>query len=49
MNLDEAKAKIKALEEENAELKARVEELESRTIGRKKHDEAWQSSYNDLN
>ena len=48
MNLDEAKAKIKALEEENAELKARVEELESRTIGRKKHDDAWQSSYNDF-
>ena len=49
MNLDEAKARIRELEAENESLRAQISELESRKSGgRKKHDSAWQSSYNDF-
>lgn len=48
-NLDEALKKIKELESEIAELRSENEKLKSRNFGgRKKHDEAWMSAYNDF-
>ena len=48
-NLKEALIRISELEKEVAELKAENERLKSRNFGgRKKHDEAWMSSYNDF-
>ena len=48
-NLDEALERIKELEKEVAELKSENEKLRSRNFGgRKKHDEAWMSAYNDF-
>ncbi|WP_031556326.1 MULTISPECIES: hypothetical protein [Lachnospira] len=47
--LDEALKRIKELEKEVAELKAENEKLRNRNFGgRKKHDEAWMSAYNDF-
>ncbi len=47
--LEEAKKRIKELEEENRALRKENEELRNRNFGgRKKHDEAWMSSYNDF-
>ena len=47
--LDEALERIKELEKEVAELKAENEKLRKRNFGgRKKHDEAWMSAYNDF-
>ena len=48
-NLDEALKRIKELEKEVAELKSENETLRNRNFGgRKKHDEAWMSAYNDF-
>ena len=48
-NLDEALKKIKELESDMAELRSENEKLKSRNFGgRKKHDEAWMSAYNDF-
>ncbi len=48
-NLDKALERIKELEKEVAELKSENEKLRSRNFGgRKKHDEAWMSAYNDF-
>ena len=48
-NLNEALERIKELEKEIATLKAENEELRKRNFGgRKKHDEAWTSAYNDF-
>ena len=47
--LSEANERIKELEKEVAELRAENEKLRSRNLGgRKKHDEAWMSAYNDF-
>ena len=47
--LEDAKKRIKELEEEVAALKAENEELRSRSIaGRRKHDEKWTASFNDF-
>lgn len=47
--LEDALNRIKELEKEVAELKAENEILRNRNFGgRKKHDEAWMSSYNDF-
>ena len=47
--LDEALDRIKELENEISELKAENEKLRNRNFGgRKKHDEAWMSAYNDF-
>lgn len=47
--LDEALRRIKELEKEVAELQAENEKLRNRNFGgRKKHDEAWMSAYNDF-
>ncbi len=47
--LEEALKRIKELEKEVAELQAENEKLRGRNFGgRKKHDEAWMSSYNDF-
>ena len=47
--LDEALERIKELEKEVAELKAENEKLRKRNFGgRKKHDDAWMSAYNDF-
>lgn len=47
--LEEALKRIKELEKEVAELKSENERLRSRNFGgRKKHDEAWMSAYNDF-
>ena len=47
--LEEALTKIKELEKEISELRAENEKLRGRTFGgRKKHDEAWMSAYNDF-
>ena len=47
--LDEALKRIKELEKEVVELKAENETLRNRNFGgRKKHDEAWMSAYNDF-
>ena len=49
MTLEEAKNRIHQLEHEIAVLKAENEELKGRSLaGRRKHDEAWMSSYNDF-
>ena len=49
MTLEEALVKISELENECAELKARVEELEKRKpAGRKVHGASWTASYNDF-
>ena len=48
-NLEEARKRIKELEKKIAELKAENEKLRNRNFGgRKKHDAAWMSSYNDF-
>ena len=48
-NLDDALKRIKELEKEVAELKLENEKLRNRNFGgRKKHDEAWMSAYNDF-
>ena len=47
--LEEAKMRINELEKENEELKAEVERLKARNLGgRKKHNEAWKSSYQEF-
>ena len=47
--LEEALKRIKELEKEVVELQAENEKLRNRNFGgRKKHDEAWMSSYNDF-
>lgn len=47
--LEEALKRIKELEKEVAELKSENERLRSRKLGgRKKHDDAWMSAYNDF-
>lgn len=47
--LDEAFKRIKELEKEVAELKSENETLRNRNFGgRKKHDDAWMSAYNDF-
>ena len=47
--LDEALLKIKELEQQIADLKSENEQLRNRNFGgRKKHDDAWQASYNDF-
>ena len=47
--LEEALKRIKELEQEVAELRAENELLRNRNFGgRKKHDEAWMSAYNDF-
>ena len=47
--LEEALRRIKELEKEVAELQAENEKLRNRNFGgRKKHDEAWMSAYNDF-
>ena len=47
--LEEALTKIKELEKEISELRAENEKLRGRNFGgRKKHDEAWMSAYNDF-
>ena len=47
--LDEAFERIRELEKEVAELKAENEKLRKRNFGgRKKHDVAWMSAYNDF-
>ena len=47
--LDEALKRIKELEKEVAELKSENETLRNRNFGgRKKHDDAWMSAYNDF-
>lgn len=47
--LDEALKRINELEKEVAELKLENEKLRNRNFGgRKKHDEAWMSAYNDF-
>ncbi len=47
--LEDALKRIKELEKEVAELKAENEKLRNRNFGgRKKHDEAWMSAYNDF-
>ena len=47
--LDEALKYIRELENENKVLREELEHYRSRNrAGRKKHDEAWQASYNDF-
>lgn len=47
--LEEALKRIKELETENAKLRSENARLLCRNIGgRKKHDDAWLSSYNDF-
>lgn len=47
--LEEAIVRIKELEKEISELKSENEKLRNRNFGgRKKHDEAWMSGYNDF-
>ena len=47
--LEDALKRIKELEKEVAEPKAENEKLRNRNLGgRKKHDEAWMSSYKDF-
>ena len=49
LTLDEAISRIYELEKENSELKAELEVYRNRNYGgRKKHNEAWQRSYNDF-
>ena len=48
-NLKGALERIKELEDEIAELKSENERLRNRNFGgRKKHDKAWMSAYNDF-
>ena len=48
-NLNEALERIQELEKEVDELRQENEQLRSRNFGgRKKHDEAWMSAYNDF-
>lgn len=48
-SFEEALVRIEELEKENAELKLENEKLRNRNFGgRKKHDEAWMTSYNDF-
>lgn len=48
-SLEEALKRIKELEKEVSNLKAENEKLRNRNLGgRKKHDEAWKSAYNDF-
>uniref|UniRef100_I5AWF7 Resolvase n=1 Tax=Eubacterium cellulosolvens (strain ATCC 43171 / JCM 9499 / 6) TaxID=633697 RepID=I5AWF7_EUBC6 len=48
-SLEEALKRIDELEKEVAELKSENEKLRGRNFGgRKKHDEAWMSAYNDF-
>ena len=47
--LEKANERIKELEKEVAELRAENEKLRNRNLGgRKKHDEAWMTAYNDF-
>ena len=47
--LEEAMIRIDELEKENEELKAEIERLKARNLGgRKKHDEAWRTSYQEF-
>ena len=47
--LEDALNRIKELETEVSELKAENEKLRNRNFGgRKKHDEAWMTAYNDF-
>ena len=47
--LEEALNRIKELEKDISELKSENEKLRGRNFGgRKKHDEAWMSAYNDF-
>lgn len=49
MTIKEAKKRIQELEEENEQLKNRIEELEARgVVGRKKHDANWTRRYEDF-
>lgn len=49
MTLKEALARIKELEEENAGLRAELEEYRGRKFaGRQKHDATWMESYHDF-
>ena len=49
LTLEEALRRIKELEQEITVLKAENEKLRNRNFGgRKKHDEAWMSAYNDF-
>ena len=47
--LEDALERIKELEEENAELRAELEDYKQRkNAGRKKHNSKWTESYNDF-
>ena len=47
--MEEAMIRIDELEKENEELKAEIERLKARNLGgRKKHDEAWRTSYQEF-
>ena len=47
--LEEAMTHIDELEIENEELRAEIERLKARNLGgRKKHDEAWRTSYQEF-
>ncbi len=49
LTLEEALQRIEELEEENAALKAELEEYKGRKFaGRQKHDKLWMESYNDF-
>ena len=49
MTLEDALKRIAELEEENAELKEKIEFYKSKKFaGRQKHDEHWMKSYNDF-
>lgn len=46
MNLEQALNRIEELEEEVASLKAELKKYENKSLGgRKKHDDKWQSNY----
>ena len=47
-NLEDAKKRIRELEKEVNRLKAENERLLGSMGGRKKHDDAWMTSYNDF-
>lgn len=48
-NLEDALERIKELENENAQLKMELEKYRERNYGgRKKHNEAWMTSYHDF-